>query len=81
MIQSETQHKLSVHVISTVEDSESVENDIVKPDKNLDTSDATDTIEHKEIDDILTFKLSQSLYPLLKPFNDIPRKGAHSSKL
>ena len=81
MIQSETQHKLSVYVISTVEDSESIEKDIVKPDKNLDTSDTTDTIEHKKIDDILTFKLSQSLYPLLKPFNDIPRKGAHSSKL
>lgn len=45
------------------------------------SSDGTNNIEPKKIDDIISFKISQCLYPLLKPFSDIPRKGAHSSKL
>lgn len=35
----------------------------------------------KTIDDIVSFKISQHLYPLLKPFCNIPRKGTCSSKL
>jgi len=37
--------------------------------------------EVKKIDDILTFKISQSLYPLSEPINEYPRKGIRSSKL
>ncbi|XP_003701355.1 insulin degrading metalloproteinase isoform X2 [Megachile rotundata] len=81
MLQSDIQHKLSVHVISTVKVSESVENDIMESNEDTSPSDAENATEYKKIDDIISFKISQSLYPLLKPFSDIPRKGAHSSKL
>lgn len=81
MIHPDSQHKLSVHVISTVEDPESVEKDTFKSDENIESCDIMNTIKYRKIDDIIAFKLSQSLYPLLKPFNDIPRKGAQSSKL
>lgn len=35
----------------------------------------------KKIDDVTSFKISQSLYPLLKPFKEFPKKGIRSSKL
>ncbi|XP_076245093.1 insulin degrading metalloproteinase isoform X2 [Calliopsis andreniformis] len=81
MIESDKQHKLSVHIVSTVKDGESVEKNSAKVDENIESCDVENVIKHKKIDDIISFRLSQSLYPLLKPFNDIPRKGAHSSKL
>lgn len=53
----------------------------MESNENVTASNEKDTAEYKKIDDIISFKISQSLYPLLKPFSDIPRKGAHSSKL
>lgn len=50
--------------------------------KNTEQSnEINNTIEYKKIDDILSFKISQNLYSLPKPFTDVPRKGVHSSKL
>lgn len=64
--------KLAVHVVSTAEGGaglvESVE------EKNNDETNEVPV----EIKDIVSFKASQSLYPLLKPFNGIPRKGQRS---
>lgn len=31
-----------------------------------------------KITDVTAFKSSQSLYPLMKPFNNVPRKGQQS---
>lgn len=77
IIKTETQQKLSVHVISTTEDSKAMKESATLSE----CSDATNANGYKRINDIMTFKISQSLFPLLKPFNDVPRKGAHSSKL
>ncbi|XP_043685976.1 insulin-degrading enzyme isoform X1 [Vespula pensylvanica] len=76
----ETRHKLCVYVISMAEDGAGLitEKDNEKTDETL--SDATIT-SIKTIDDIVSFKISQHLYPLLKPFCNIPRKGTCSSKL
>ncbi|XP_053988603.1 insulin-degrading enzyme [Hylaeus volcanicus] len=81
MLQSDIQHKLSVHVISLVEDSESAEKDVIKTDEDTQPDDAINAVECKKITDIMAFKISQSLYPLLKPFDNVRRKGAYSSKL
>jgi len=62
-------------VISTVSEKSSPDNTIEK------TADSTDE-EVKKIDDILSFKNSQSLYPLVKPLEKyFLRKGVRSSKL
>lgn len=82
IVHSESRHKLSVHVISTATDDTSVEANALG--LNTKTEEVVDTAARKEIkkiDDILAFKISQSLYPLLKPFNEFPRKGIRSSKL
>ncbi|XP_017891518.1 insulin-degrading enzyme isoform X2 [Ceratina calcarata] len=76
MLRNDVQHKLSVHILSTLKDPSS--DDATSSDAN---ESMNTTIEYKKIDDILSFKTSQCLYPLLKPFTDIPRKGALSSKL
>ncbi|XP_076160592.1 insulin degrading metalloproteinase isoform X2 [Ptiloglossa arizonensis] len=68
MRQSNIQRKLAVHVISTVED-------------DTQPNDTEHSFEYKKIDDITAFKISQSLHPLPKPFKNVPRKGAHFSKL
>ncbi|CAL7937409.1 unnamed protein product [Xylocopa violacea] len=81
MLQSDLQHKLSVHVLSTIKNPQLEDENVVETNGNNESSNAINTIEYKKIDDILSFKISQCLYPLLKPFSDIPRKGAHSSKL
>ncbi|XP_076547139.1 insulin degrading metalloproteinase isoform X2 [Osmia lignaria lignaria] len=81
LLRNDIQHKVSVHVISTVKDSDSTEENTVESNENVTASNGKDTAAYKKIDDIISFKISQSLYPLLKPFSDIPRKGAHSSKL
>ncbi|XP_011268023.1 insulin-degrading enzyme isoform X2 [Camponotus floridanus] len=79
-IYSEARHKLSVHVISTATDDTSIEENISDSnDKNIIDKPANQEV--KKIDDILAFKISQSLYPLLKPFKEFPRKGIRSSKL
>ncbi|EZA60071.1 insulin-degrading enzyme isoform X2 [Ooceraea biroi] len=79
IVHSKIRHKLSVHVISTAtngtEDELGLNNEA---EEILDTA-ASEKI--KKIDDIMSFKISQSLYPLLKPFNEFPRKGIRSSKL
>lgn len=69
-------------MISTATDGISIEENI--SDSNNKIKKITDTPanqEVKKIDDILSFKISQSLYPLLKPFKKFPRKGIRSSKL
>lgn len=69
-------------MISTATDGTSIEENI--SDSNNKIKNITDTPanqEVKKIDDILAFKISQSLYPLLKPFKEFPRKGIRSSKL
>lgn len=53
----------------------------MESNKNTEQSNEINTIEYKKIDDILSFKISQNLYSLPKPFTDVPRKGVHSSKL
>lgn len=87
-IYSEARRKLSVHIISTAADSgESAAENILKLDnKRKETSKESEDIpasrKIKKIDNILSFKLSQSLYPLLEPYvHEFPRKGIHSSKL
>ncbi|XP_039310540.1 insulin-degrading enzyme isoform X2 [Solenopsis invicta] len=75
-VHSKTRHKLSIHVISTAEESNSV--DIT----NGEITDLSTSEEVKKIDDIISFKNSQPLYPLIKPFETyFPRKGIRSSKL
>lgn len=89
IFQNDIQRKLSVHVLSTLKESkledEDVENltneNLTESNEDISSSNETNTTEQKKIDDILSFKISQCLYPLLKPFSDIPRKGTHSSKL
>ncbi|KYM97128.1 Insulin-degrading enzyme [Cyphomyrmex costatus] len=77
-VHSKTRHKLSVHVISTATSTEnnSLDNTADK------TADLSIDKEVKKIDDITSFKNSQSLYPLLKPLEKyFLRKGVRSSKL
>ncbi|XP_020292220.1 insulin-degrading enzyme isoform X2 [Pseudomyrmex gracilis] len=78
---SEARHKLSIHIISTTDDTPTNDNMYDDDNKTDEISDIPDNEEIKKIDDILSFKLSQSYYPVLKPFNEFPRKGIHSSKL
>ncbi|XP_048268577.1 insulin-degrading enzyme isoform X2 [Bombus affinis] len=80
IFQSDNQRKLSVHVLSTLKDVKLEDENVMESNEYI-SSDGTNNIEPKKIDDIISFKISQCLYPLLKPFSDIPRKGAHSSKL
>ncbi|KAG5318579.1 IDE enzyme, partial [Pseudoatta argentina] len=75
-VHSKDRHKLSVHVISTASEKNSPDNTIEK------TADLSTDEEVKKIDDILSFKNSQSLYPLVKPLEKyFLRKGVRSSKL
>ncbi|KAL0124001.1 hypothetical protein PUN28_006072 [Cardiocondyla obscurior] len=76
-VHSKACHKLSVHVISTI----STEKNLLD---NTTEKIADSSIDEnvKKIDDIMLFKNSQTLYPLLKPFEQyFPRKGIRSSKL
>ncbi|KAM0735141.1 Insulin-degrading enzyme [Formica fusca] len=82
IIYSEARHKLSVHVISMVTDGISIEESISDSNNKIEkVIDIPANQEVKKIDDILSFKISQSLYPLSKPFKEFPRKGVRSSKL
>lgn len=70
---STIRRKLAVHVVSVANGGAGlVENNYTKTDVNLKISAPT------KVTDIVEFKASQSLYPLVKPFNDIPRKGQRS---
>ncbi|XP_032664480.1 insulin-degrading enzyme isoform X2 [Odontomachus brunneus] len=75
-IHGAARRKLSLHVISTAtDDDESTE----KKDEFNDVSVAEQV---EKINDILSFKRSQSLYPALEPYlHQFPKKGMHSSKL
>lgn len=78
---SETRRKLSVHIISAAPeaDNAAMEN---KTEANQETDvNESELKTVNKIDDIFAFKLSQLLFPILKPYNDIPRKGVQSSKL
>ncbi|KYM94749.1 Insulin-degrading enzyme [Cyphomyrmex costatus] len=77
-VHSKTRRKLSVHVISTAT---STENN--SPDNTTDkTANLSINKEVKKIDDITSFKNSQSFYPLFKPLEKyFLRKGVRSSKL
>lgn len=70
-------------MISTITSGTSIEESI--SDSNNKIEKIIDIIpvnqEVKKIDDILSFKIGQSLYPLSKPFKEFPRKGVRSSKL
>ncbi|CAK9808752.1 Insulin-degrading enzyme [Anthophora quadrimaculata] len=80
VLQSDIQPKISVHILPATKDSKSENEDAVDPNKDSE-SDTTNTVEYKVIDDILSFKVSQCLYPLVPPFGDVPRKGVQASKL
>lgn len=79
----ETRRKLSVHVISMAEDGAGLmtENTDVNINEKDDYLKSATNKSIKKIDDIMSFKNSQHLYPLLKPFINISRKGTQSSKL
>ncbi|XP_066587176.1 insulin-degrading enzyme isoform X2 [Prorops nasuta] len=72
---SNLRSKISVHVVSMAPDGAG----LVAPEIEKQVCPANESM--KKIDDMVSFKISQSLYPLLKPFKDIPRKGVRSSKL
>lgn len=82
---SETRHKLSVHVMSTAIDDESNKEEEEIPklnDKITKFNDVSVNGEVEKINDIVSFKLSQCLYPPLEPYmHEFPRKGIYSSKL
>lgn len=80
---SPTRHKLSVHVVSMAEGGAG------RADPNIATvaeeegstpsaEEVAPPYEPCQIKDVMSFKSSQALYPLLKPFIDIPRKGTRS---
>ncbi|KAL6438860.1 hypothetical protein ACFW04_003738 [Cataglyphis niger] len=82
IIYSEARHKLSIYVISTITNDTSIEEKISDSNNKIKKIiDIPANQEVKKIDDILSFKNSQSLYPLSKPFKEFPRKGVRSSKL
>ncbi|XP_011312091.1 insulin-degrading enzyme-like [Fopius arisanus] len=71
--QSPSRRKLAIHVISTAEggagDKKNI-NDNGERNKKPGATTAT------KITDVIAFKASQSLYPLVKPYNNIPIKGS-----
>ncbi|XP_015602966.1 insulin-degrading enzyme isoform X2 [Cephus cinctus] len=75
--QSSTRHKVSVHVISTAEGGAGLSENKIPEDALPPGPEAVINTPCK-IDDVLSFKASQSLYPLLKPFINVPRKGTRS---
>ncbi|XP_012215276.2 insulin-degrading enzyme isoform X1 [Linepithema humile] len=82
IIYGEARHKLSIHVISTATGGTSMEESTTNSDTEIEkVADTLANGEIKKIEDILSFKIGQSLYPLLKPFKEYPRKGIRSSKL
>ncbi|XP_071641482.1 insulin-degrading enzyme-like isoform X1 [Temnothorax longispinosus] len=77
-IHSKARHKLSVHVIST--ESSTEKNWVNHTTEEIADSSSEEAV--KKIDDIMSFKNSQALYPLLKPFKKyFLRKGIRCSKL
>lgn len=68
-------------MISTATDGTSNEESISDTNNKIEKVTDTTTNHVKKIEDILSFKISQSLFPLLKPFKEFPRKGIRSSKL
>ncbi|XP_076297777.1 insulin degrading metalloproteinase isoform X2 [Lasioglossum baleicum] len=79
MLQRDIQHKLSVHVIPTAQNQDGMKKD---ENKNTESNDSkTDSHDYKKITDIMAFRTSQSLHPLLMPFNNIKRRGVQWSKL
>ncbi|XP_063988848.1 insulin-degrading enzyme isoform X2 [Diachasmimorpha longicaudata] len=73
---SPTRRKLAVHVISTASGGAGAEMNNPK-DSKVENKEAG-SITATKITDVIAFKASQSLYPLLKPYNNIPRKGQRS---
>ncbi|XP_011312074.1 insulin-degrading enzyme, partial [Fopius arisanus] len=69
---SPSRRKLAVHVISTAEGGAGDEKNIKDNGEENKKPGATTATK---ITDVIAFKASQSLYPLLKPYNNIPRKG------
>ncbi|XP_033214183.1 insulin-degrading enzyme isoform X2 [Belonocnema kinseyi] len=68
---SQFRQKLSVHVVSTAEGGCGLTEETGATKKS-------ETEEPTRISDVVSFKSSQSLYPLLQPFNNVPRKGTRS---
>lgn len=80
---STLRQKLSVHVVSTAEGGAGSSETTVS-DTTSTKDESTDKVEEGpvKIKDILQFKSNHSLYPLVKPFNNVPRKGTQQqSKL
>ncbi|KAL7290058.1 hypothetical protein TKK_0015787 [Trichogramma kaykai] len=78
--ESEHIQKMSIHVLSTADDnSPTYSSD--DPD-NTRSLDSPNPVKAKPIVDILSFKTSQTLYPLAKYYTNVPRKGTQKqSKL
>ncbi|XP_011312057.1 insulin-degrading enzyme-like [Fopius arisanus] len=70
-----SRRKLALHVISTAEGGAGDEKNIKDNGEENKKPGATTATK---ITDVIAFKASQSLYPLLKPYNNIPRKGQRS---
>ncbi|XP_014206136.1 insulin-degrading enzyme isoform X2 [Copidosoma floridanum] len=78
IIDGKSKKNICIHVVSTVEDGQAKQDTPLGEDGV-----ATSSVEEvQRIDDILQFKTNHPLYPILQPFNNVPRKGTqHQSKL
>ncbi|XP_046427439.1 insulin-degrading enzyme isoform X1 [Neodiprion fabricii] len=74
---SPSRHKLSVHVVSMVEGGAGHAEANVAEEGSTPSTETSPNTPHR-IKDVMSFKSSQALYPLLQPFIDIPRKGRRS---
>ncbi|XP_015174662.1 PREDICTED: insulin-degrading enzyme isoform X1 [Polistes dominula] len=72
--------KFSVYVISMADGGAGLETENSEENKIESSSDLI-TTQVTKIDDILTFKSTQHLYPRFTPCVDLPKKGNRSSKL
>ncbi|XP_031777802.1 insulin-degrading enzyme isoform X2 [Nasonia vitripennis] len=82
--ESPQRHKLSIHVVSTAEGGAAAEDVTSSTPSAEETKKTLEQAEQQpaRIQDILQFKTSHPLYPLVKPFNNVPRKGTQQqSKL
>ncbi|KAK0161382.1 hypothetical protein PV327_009858 [Microctonus hyperodae] len=72
---SPIRRKLAVHIVSMANGGAGL--DETNVDKNVESVNQISSLPTR-VTDIVAFKSSQSLYPLLKPFGNVPRKGQRS---
>ncbi|XP_014603217.1 PREDICTED: insulin-degrading enzyme isoform X1 [Polistes canadensis] len=77
---NEKRSKFSVHVISMANGGAGLETKNSEENK-IESLNDLPTTQVTKIDDIVTFKNTQHLYPRFKPCVDLPKKGNRSSKL